>query len=116
MSGWLVVNRDVQWSDRTRQQLNSRGLSCDTAHNWQTAQQRRVSRHYDVIVVEEALDTGDGLGVIRHIEKDRHRDKSKFVLTATEPIASVQQHDEGVYRCESNMLADIDRLIQTVGC
>ncbi|MEZ6090440.1 MAG: hypothetical protein R3C05_20950 [Pirellulaceae bacterium] len=116
MSGWLLVNQNVQWTDRTRQQVNSRGLACETAHNWQTAQQRLQSHQYDVIIIDEAIDTGDEYGVIQHIAHVANRDKMKFVLMSDQTMDLSQPSDPGVIRCESMMLSDIDQLIRTVNC
>ncbi|QDV70667.1 hypothetical protein Poly24_43930 [Rosistilla carotiformis] len=115
MSGWLVVNQNIELTDRTRQQVNSRGLSCETAHNWQTAEQRILSNRYDVIIVDQAVETGDHRDVYQHIAASPERMNCKFIVTGETPAIDVPQNDAGVMRCESKMLADIDNLIRQVG-
>ncbi|QDS90241.1 hypothetical protein EC9_44480 [Rosistilla ulvae] len=114
MSGWLVVNQNIELTDRTRQQVNSRGLACETAHNWQTAEQRLLGNRYDVIVVDQAVETGDNRDVYQHIADSTGRLTSKFVVTGDQPALVGEGTDSGVLRCESKMLSDIDRLIRQV--
>ncbi len=113
MSGWLVVNHDIQETDRTRQQVNSRGLACETAHDWRTAQQRLLSNHYDVVLVHERVPTDDGREVVHHLEGGLPALGTKVVVTGSDSKPT-QQPKSPFLRCESTMLADIERLIQQV--
>lgn len=113
MSGWLVVNHDIQQTGRTRQQLNSRGLACETAHDWRTAQQRLLSNHYDVVIVDEALPTEDGREVVHHLTGNLAGLTTKVVVTGNN-VALAQRTSQPFLRCESTMLADIEQLIQQV--
>lgn len=114
MSGWLVVNQDIELTDRTRQQVNSRGLACETAHNWQTAEQRLLGNRYDVIVVDQSVETGDSRDVYQHIAESTGRSSGRFVVTGDETTGACIASETGVLRCEAKILADIDQLIRQV--
>ncbi|QDV14373.1 hypothetical protein CA51_42720 [Rosistilla oblonga] len=114
MSGWLVVNQSIELTDRTRQQVNSRGLACETAHNWQTAEQRLLGNRYDVIVVDQAVETGDSRDLYQHLADSSERLAGRVIVTGDEPVHAGGE-DLGVLRCEARMLADIDDLIRQVG-
>ena len=109
MSGWLVVNENVRENDRTRQQLNARGLSCETAHNCQTAEQRMGGNTFDVVVLNEPLPGGDEL---YHRLPAIHPSSSPKVVVVGE--CSDIGHDSSssdLIRCESTMLGDLDQLL-----
>ena len=114
MSGWLVVNRDICVTDRTRQRVNSRGLSCDTAHDWRTAEQRLLAGEYDVILVDEQVETGDGRDIFEHLAEGIQQHDGKIVVTGEQAGDNHADDSSPYIRCESSMLANIDKLIASV--
>ena len=103
-----------QISDSTSSQVNSRGLSCETAHDWRTAEQRLHSNQYDVIVVDPTTETHDEHTLIEHIVNEPSAHNAKIVVLGQEPeIASTD--NALLIRSESDMLADIDSLLERIG-
>lgn len=115
MSGWLLVNRDICITDRTRQRVNSRGLNCDTAHNWRTAEQRLVANDYDVILVDEQVETGDDRNIFEHLAEGTQQHDGKIVLLGEHANDDCSGISNQIIRCENMMLANIDELIASIG-
>ena len=105
MSGWLVVNPNIQFTDQTRQHVNAHGFPCETAHDWRTAEQRLQNNDFDVIVVDSSIDTCDGIPISEHVTSEASTE-TKVVVFGGATAAGI--------RDESVMLEEIDQLLEQI--